>query len=119
MSFPREDAPLVASPSRRCCVPLLRLVASLLRLAVDRFCRPAQRIYAGHGNVIQRPEAFRLNFDGHRLATSHVEFDFAGVSLVQAVDLPPEALVVEPDAHHYSLHTAHDATFTFTAAAVV
>jgi hypothetical protein len=83
-------------------------------LAVDRFSRSAERVYAGHGNVILGPKAFRLGFDGHRLATSHVGFDFAdSLSLVQAVDLPPESLVVEPDDRHYSLHTAHNATLTF------
>jgi len=83
-------------------------------LAVDQFSQMVQRVYVGHGNVIQQPGAFDLAFDGHRLATSHVGFDFAdGLSLVQAVDLPPERLDVDPAAKHYSLHTAHDATFTF------
>lgn len=84
------------------------------QLAVDRFSHTAQRVYAGHGNVLQRPESFRLAFDGHRLATSHVGFDFAdSLSLVQAVDLPPEALEVDPASQHYSLHTAHNATLSF------
>jgi hypothetical protein len=89
-------------------------------LSIDSFNQPVARVYAGHGNVIQRPAAFRLNFDGHRLATSHVGFDFEnGLSLVQAVDLPPESLVVEPDGHHYSLHTTGEATFTLIPAADV
>ncbi|MCH5376428.1 MAG: DUF5696 domain-containing protein, partial [Planctomycetes bacterium] len=85
-------------------------------LSVDRFSQSATRIYAGHGNVIERPETFRLSFDGHRLATSHVGFEFeGGVALVQAVDLPPESLEVEPDSRHYSLHTSGEATSTFDA----
>ncbi|MBM4094742.1 MAG: hypothetical protein FJ276_35845, partial [Planctomycetes bacterium] len=68
-------------------------------LAVDQFSQMVQRVYVGHGNVIQQPGAFDLAFDGHRLATSHVGFDFAdGLSLVQAVDLPPERLDVDPAA---------------------
>ena len=89
-------------------------------LAVDTFCQPAERIYAGHGNVLQRPAAFRLNFDGHRLATSHVGFDFdGGISLVQASDLPPKSLQVDPARRHYSLRTAHNATLSFIPAATV
>lgn len=83
-------------------------------LAVDQFSHAVQRVYVGHGNVIQQPGAFQLGFDGHRLATSHVGFEFAnGASLVQAVDLPPERLDIDPAAKHCSLHAAHNATFTF------
>ncbi len=90
------------------------LAARIEELAVDQFSHAAQRVFAGHGNVIQDPGAFTLGFDGHRLATSHVGFEFAnGMSLVQAVDLPPSRLDVEPAAKHYSLHTAQNATFTF------
>ena len=47
------------------------------------------------------------------MATSHVGLDFpGGLSLLQAVDLPPAAFDVDPAAQHYSLHTAHNATFT-------
>jgi hypothetical protein len=82
-------------------------------LALGPFRHSVRRVYAGHGNVIQRPAAFRLNFDGHRLASSHVGFDFEnGLSLVQAVDLPPESLVVEPDQQRYSLTTTGEATWT-------
>lgn len=89
-------------------------------LAVDQFRDAVQCLYAGHGNVIQQPGAFQLSFDGHRLATSHVGLAFAnGMSLVQAVDLPPSRLDVDPAAKHYSLHTAHNATFTFVPGASV
>ncbi len=89
-------------------------------LAIEEFDQRATRIYAGHGNVIQNPELFDLTFDGHRLATSHVGFDFeGGLSLVQAVDLPPERLIVEPASHHYSLHVPHDATLILIPGATV
>ncbi len=76
-------------------------------MAVGQFDVTARRVYAGHGNVIENPQAFRLGFDGHRLATSHVGFDFdGGISLLQAVDSTPIALEVDPDRKHYSLHAA-------------
>ena len=72
------------------------------------------QVYAGHGNVIRDPQALRLDFDGHRLATSFVGFDFDnGISLVQAVDVPPDHLEVQPSRRHYSLHAPHDCTLTF------
>ena len=74
----------------------------------------ADRVYAGHGNVIEKPEAFDLSFDGHRLATSFVGFDFpGGLSLLQAVDLPPDMLRINPEQRLHSLQTAGHATFTF------
>ncbi len=89
-------------------------------LSIGPFDQSVSRVYAGHGNVIQRPEAFRLNFDGHRLASSHVGFDFdSGVSLVKAVDLPPEALLVDPDRRKFSLTTTGQATWTLIPAADV
>ena len=73
----------------------------------------ALRVYAGAGNVLEQPEAFRLNFDGHRLATSFVGFDFAGgFSLVQAVDVPPDYLEVDPESRQYTLRTPHPQTMT-------
>ena len=73
----------------------------------------AERVYAGPGNVIQKPGAFRLPFDGHRLATSFVGFDFAGLSLLQGVDAVPDRLDVDPQAHTYTLVTPHAQTLTF------
>ncbi len=59
-------------------------------VAAGPWTERATRIYGGPGNVIQEPQAFRLGFDGHSLATSFVGFDFAnGVSLVQGVDVTP------------------------------
>src|SRR5579883_95625 len=72
------------------------------------------RVYAGPGNVIQDPQAFHLNFDGHQLATSYVGFDFAdGVSLLQGVDAIPDKLQVDPSDHTYTLVTPHAQTITF------
>ncbi len=80
----------------------------------------AARIYAGPGNVIQDPQPFQLGFDGHRLATSFVGLDFAnGVSLVQAVDSPPDRLEVDPGTRVYTLSTPHPQTLTFIPAASV
>ncbi len=75
--------------------------------------RLAKAVYAGQGNVLIDPGAFTLGFDGHRLATSFVGFDFGGISLVQAVDGVPDRLDVDPEAKRYTLHTAHGPTFTF------
>ena len=89
-------------------------------VSIDQFSAPVARVYAGHGNVIQQPGPFSLRFDGHRLATSHVGFDFTGgPSLVQAVDLPPSSLEMDPAAMHYSLHAAGEATISLFPAATV
>lgn len=89
-------------------------VVYLENLAAGPWSEQAPRIYAGHGNVIDRPEAFSLGFDGHRLSTSFVGFDFAGgVSLVQAVNAVPSHLEVNPARNHYSLHTPHAQTLSF------
>ena len=80
----------------------------------------AVRVYGGPGNVIQDPQAFRLNYDGHSLATSFVGFDFAnGVSLLQGADVTPDRLEVDPQARIYSLNTPHAQTITFLPAANV
>ena len=90
------------------------LVTRLERLAIGQWSESAVQVYAGAGNVIRHPEAFELAFDGHRLATSFVGFDFAGgISMVQACDVPPMALHFRPDRRHYSLHARETSTFTF------
>jgi hypothetical protein len=82
--------------------------------AVGSWSLPVSQVYAGHGNVVRDPKPYRLAFEGHRLATSFVGFDFAeGPSLVQAVDIPADALEVGPQDRHYSLHTPHSPTYTF------
>jgi len=79
----------------------------------------AERVYAGVGNVLVEPEAFDLHFDGHRLASSFVGFDFPTVSMVQAVDSPPSKLHVDPAEKRYSLHSALNLTMTFIPAPTV
>ena len=74
----------------------------------------AKRIYAGDGNVLRDPAAFTLPFDGHRLSTSYAGFDFVdGLSMVEAVDVPPTLLDVDPKTRTYSLRAAHEQTMTF------
>jgi hypothetical protein len=83
-------------------------------IAVDQWTDEPYRVYAGHGNVVQKPGYFSLGFDGHRLASSFVGLEFpTGVSLVQAVDLVPTQLLVDPSRRHASLHVAHQATMSF------
>ncbi len=87
-------------------------------VAAGAWNQPVHQLYAGAGNVIRRPEAFDLSFDGHRLSTSFVGFDFENRStLIQGTDLVPTRLRVQPEGRHYSLHAAHECTFTFIPAA--
>jgi hypothetical protein len=98
--------------------PWLRVY--LQGVAAGPWTERAVRIYAGPGNVIQDPQAFRLSFDGHNLATSFVGFDFAdGVSLLQGVDAVPDRLEVDPQDHTYTLVAPHAQTITFLPAANV
>ena len=72
------------------------------------------QVYAGVGNVIREPDAFDLGFDGHQLSTSFVGFDFKdSLTLVQAVDLPPSKLEVNPDLRVSTLHVPLTPTVTF------
>ncbi len=74
----------------------------------------APRIFYGHGYCVVNPQAGRVNYGGHSLATSHVGFDFAnGVSLLTATDDGPDSLQIDPDRHVYALHAREDVTYTF------
>ncbi len=87
-------------------------------IALGQADRKAPRVYYGHGYCIIEPKAFRANFGGHDLSTSHVGFDFdKGISLLTACDNPPDYLEVNPDQRIYSLHTHLDATLTFVPSA--
>jgi hypothetical protein len=95
-------------------------VVYLEDVAAGRWSSVARQVYAGQGNVLRQPQAFQLPFDGHRLATSFVGFDFApGGSIVQACDVPPDRLEVDPGRGHYSLHVPHASTLSFIPAANV
>ncbi|MCS3919689.1 hypothetical protein Q2T83_13845 [Fervidibacter sacchari] len=86
--------------------------------AVRSWSEIAERIYIGHGNVIVRPQSFRLHADGHRLSTRHAGMDFAnGVSVVVGVDNPPDFFECQPTMRHYSIHAHMDMTFTIAASA--
>ncbi|HAK93807.1 MAG TPA: hypothetical protein DCM87_02040 [Planctomycetes bacterium] len=87
----------------------------LLDVGPGPFDAEAERVYAGTGNVIVRPEAFRLHADGHQLAARFAGFDFPGVSVVQATDTLPERLEVAPARRIYRLAAGEDPVFTFTA----
>ncbi len=97
--------------------PLPWNVVYLEDLSAGPWSHKAQRVYAGHGNVVCNPGDFSLGFDGHRLATSFVGMDFGDAfSIVQAVDSPPDRFEVRPAMRHYSLHVPHRAVMTFIAA---
>lgn len=103
-SFRIENAPL----------PKPWIDVHIEEIATGPWSQTADRIYAGNGNVIVKPQAFQQGFDGHRLATSFVGFDFAnGISLVQGVDVSPDRLEVDPGRHIYTLSTPHTQTVTF------
>jgi hypothetical protein len=89
-------------------------VAYLEDVSIGAWSEPAERIYAGDGNVLQRPKAFRLSFDGHRLSTSFAGFEFAnGAAVIEGVDVPPTDLEVDPARKLYALHAEHPQTLTF------
>ncbi|MDX9978492.1 MAG: sugar-binding protein [Lentisphaeria bacterium] len=72
------------------------------------------RVYLGFGNVIERPEAFRLRGGGFTLSTRHIGADYAnGLSLLQASDIYPDAAVCRPQDRVFSLEVPHDASFLF------
>ena len=83
-------------------------------MALGRADQKAPRVYYGHGYCIVEPQALRAMFQGHRLSTSHVGFDFEkGISLLIASDNPPDYLQVKPGQRLYALHTHLNATMTF------
>jgi hypothetical protein len=89
-------------------------------LAVNAWSTAPVKVFAGTGNVLVEPEAFRMGYDGHRLSTSFVGFEFAGgISIVQAVDTPPTELDVDPRMRRATIRTAHATVMTFAAAADV
>ncbi|MCC6698855.1 MAG: hypothetical protein IT365_24740 [Candidatus Hydrogenedentes bacterium] len=88
-------------------------VAYLEKIALGPWSRDVHRLYAGVGNVIEKPEACMLHFDGHQLSTSFVGLDFVdGPSMVQAVDVPPTMFRAAPADRLATLETPHTQTWT-------
>ena len=86
----------------------------LEEVAAGPWSERATRVYAGQGNVIQDPKAFRINYDAYADGTSYAGFDFAnGISLLQGSDNTPNALQVDPEARIYTENTALAPTLTF------
>lgn len=80
--------------------------------------RAVRRVYAGHGNVLEDPGPFRLTYNGFKLSTSFVGFDFDnGLSIVQATNIPPDALEHDPENGIATLVGRHDVTWTLVPSA--
>ena len=89
-------------------------------VALGPWSERAMRVYAGAGNVMQEPKAFRLRYNGHFLSTSYVGIDFAnGASMVQGVDVPPDHLSADHETRSCSLHTPHNQVVSLIPAADV
>ncbi|MCX8036578.1 MAG: hypothetical protein N3D11_05915 [Candidatus Sumerlaeia bacterium] len=70
-----------------------------------------ERVYAGFGNVLEKPGRFTLSSDGFHLSTRHVGVDYDnGLSVVQATDIFPDRLVCDPEQSLCSMQVHHDAT---------
>ncbi len=83
-------------------------------LAPGRTLQRPQQIYFGHGYVIDQPGRFRAHGGGHDLSTSHVACDYdSRLTLLTAVDTPPDFLEVDGENNLCSLQTHPEATFTF------
>lgn len=84
------------------------------RLAVGPASQTARRVYAGFGNVLEKPGDWTLGAGGFTLSTRHVGMDFEeGLSLVQASEIFPDAFEVKSAAKRYALVAHHDTTFSF------
>lgn len=82
------------------------------RLALGPCNEKVWRVYAGLGNVIEKPGPFKLRSGGFGLSTRHVGADYPnGLSLLQASDVFPDGAVYVPETKRFSLETPHDATF--------
>jgi hypothetical protein len=72
-----------------------------------------QRVYAGFGNVIEKPKQFSLGSNGFQISTRHIGIDYDnGMSLLQASDVFPDRFVVDGNMGLASLQVHHDATIT-------
>ena len=85
------------------------------RLAAGACNAALERVYAGMGNVIERPEKFTMPCNGFACSTRHVGADYAnGLSLVQASDVFPDEVLCDAAENVFALATHHDATLSFT-----
>ncbi len=92
-------------------------VAYIEDASLGRWSAAVKNVYQGVGNIIVQPAAFRMGFDGHRLATSFIGADFeGGAAVVQAVDLPPTEMEFDPARGIWTLHGAHSTEFTIVTA---
>ncbi|MFO7974366.1 MAG: DUF6259 domain-containing protein [Candidatus Hydrogenedentota bacterium] len=90
------------------------LVPRLEKVALGPWNKPVFRVYAGHGNVIERPRVFTPGYEGHRLSTSYVGADFeGGGSLVYGTPAIPDLLRVRPARNEFTLDVPHDHTLVF------
>ena len=91
---------------------------SYTRLAVGPASAAIERVYAGCGNVIERPKAFTLKKGGFSLSTRHIGVDYAGeLSLVTAVGIHQDCLECRPEENFCSVITHNDALFTLVPSA--
>ena len=73
------------------------------------------RVYAGMGNVVERPKKFTFSASGFTCSTRHVGADYEnGLSLVQASDVFPDEVVCDSEKRLFALVTHNDATISFT-----
>ncbi|MGQ9610573.1 MAG: hypothetical protein ACUVWN_14830, partial [bacterium] len=82
-------------------------------ISLKKMDQKLYRLYAGHGNVLQEPGKLRIDYDGFSLSTSFVGFDFKNrISIVQATNIPPDAVLNDPENNIATLEAHHDLTFT-------
>jgi len=84
------------------------------RLAVGPANRRVERMYGGFGWVFENPVNIRMDASGFNLSTRHAGADYeGGLSVVQALDVPPVAFVVDSKRRISSLVGKNDSVFRF------
>ncbi|MBI5830784.1 MAG: hypothetical protein HZB16_00550 [Armatimonadetes bacterium] len=83
------------------------------RIALGPGSEAARRVLFGHGNVVQDSPGFRQGYGGFGLSTRYVGTEYpSGLSLVQAVDVIPDALEHSAARRQTTLVSRHDTVFT-------
>ena len=73
-------------------------------------------VWFGHGYRVEQPKTAYVKYRGQDLATSHIAADYeGGLSVLQAMDTPPDGLEINPDRPCVSLHGHQGGTFTLLA----